>query len=144
MVHHHPASNSGEKVDAAPADHSMHGKHAAQTKPDADAGHASHDRHAGHSVAMFRDKFWVSLLLTVPTLVWGHMLQSALGYSPPTFPGSHWIPAVFGTAVFVYGGTPFLQGAVREIKDRLPGMMTLIALATFRASSSSVAPAIAR
>lgn len=142
MAHHHPASHSGEKVDVAAADHSMHAMHAAPTKPDADAAHASHDRHAGHSVAMFRDKFWVSLLLTVPTLVWGHMLQSALGYSPPAFRGSHWIPAVFGTAVFVYGGTPFLQGAAREIRDRLPGMMTLIALAISVAFAYSAAVAL--
>jgi Cu2+-exporting ATPase len=78
---------------------------------------------------MFRDKFWISLLLTIPTLIWGHMLQGALGYSAPAFPGSRWIPAVFGTAVFLYGGTPFIRGAVREIRDRLPGMMTLISLA---------------
>ncbi len=78
---------------------------------------------------MFRDKFWISLLLTLPTLVWGHMLQRALGYTAPEFPGSHWIPALFGTAVFAYGGTPFLRGAGRELKDRLPGMMTLISLA---------------
>jgi Cu2+-exporting ATPase len=78
---------------------------------------------------MFRDKFLVSLLLTIPTLVWGHMLQSAFGYTAPHFPGSEWIPAIFGTAVFVYGGRVFIQGAIRELKDRLPGMMTLIALA---------------
>jgi P-type Cu2+ transporter len=78
---------------------------------------------------MFRDKFWLSLLLTIPTLIWGHMLQRAFGYHAPMFPGSQWIPAVFGTAVFVYGGWPFVQGAWRELKDRLPGMMTLIALA---------------
>jgi Cu2+-exporting ATPase len=78
---------------------------------------------------MFRDKFWISLLLTLPTLVWGHMLQSALGYTAPHFPGSMWIPPLFGTAVFLYGGWVFIQGAIRELKDRLPGMMTLIALA---------------
>src|SRR5712664_1935763 len=89
----------------------------------------SHDAHAGHSVAMFRDKFLVSLLLTIPTLVWGHMLQRAFGYTAPHVPGSEWIPAIFGTAVFVYGGRVFVQGAVRELRDRLPGMMTLIALA---------------
>jgi P-type Cu2+ transporter len=88
-----------------------------------------HDRHAGHSVAMFRDKFWWSLVLMVPTLVWGHMLPDATGFTPPHIPGSHWIPAAFGSAVFAYGGWPFLQGAARELKDRLPGMMTLIALA---------------
>ncbi|MEO7217367.1 MAG: heavy metal translocating P-type ATPase, partial [Gemmatimonadaceae bacterium] len=88
---------------------------------------------------MFRDKFWITLLLTLPTLVWGHMLQSALGYAAPQFPGARWIPAVFGTAVFVYGGTPFLKGAVREIRDRLPGMMTLISLAIMVAFAFSVA-----
>src|SRR6266478_5162424 len=92
------------------------------------AEHAGHDKHAGHSVAMFRRKFWVSLVLTLPTLVWGHMLQGALGYTAPHFPGAMWIPVVFGTAVFVFGGWVFIQGAIRELRDRLPGMMTLIAL----------------
>jgi Cu2+-exporting ATPase len=78
---------------------------------------------------MFRDRFWLSLLLTIPTLIWGHMLQGALGYTAPVFSGSRWIPALFGTAVFLYGGTPFIRGAAREIRDRLPGMMTLISLA---------------
>ncbi len=88
-----------------------------------------HDKHAGHTVAMFRDRFWISLLLTIPTLVWGHMLQRAISFSPPHFPGSEWIPAVFGTAVFIYGGTPFIKGGLSELRDRSPGMMTLIALA---------------
>ncbi|HSM05310.1 MAG TPA: heavy metal translocating P-type ATPase [Longimicrobiales bacterium] len=78
---------------------------------------------------MFRDKFWWSLALTIPTLIWGELLQQWLGYTAPTFPGSDYIPAVFGTAVFVYGGWVFIQGAIRELKDRLPGMMTLISLA---------------
>lgn len=91
--------------------------------------HSGHDKHAGHSIAMFRQKFWVSLALTIPTLVWGHMLQTAFRYTAPQFPGAAWIPPVFGTAVFVYGGWVFLEGAVRELRARLPGMMTLIALA---------------
>ena len=105
-------------------DHSEqdHGGHA-------HSAHQRHDKHTGHSVAMFRDRFWVSLLLTLPTLVWGHMLQKAFGYHAPMFPGSQAIPPVFGTAVFAHGGWPFIQGAWRELKDRLPGMMTLIALA---------------
>ncbi len=88
-----------------------------------------HDRHAGHSVSMFRRKFWISLLLTIPTLAWGHMLRGVLGYVPPPIPGAPFIPAIFGSAVFVYGGWPFVNGALRELHDRLPGMMTLIALA---------------
>jgi Cu2+-exporting ATPase len=78
---------------------------------------------------MFRDKFWISLALTVPTLVWGHMLPGTLGYIPPNVPGSRWIAPVFGMAVFLYGGLVFLQGAWRELRARLPGMMTLIGLA---------------
>ena len=105
------------------------GVHAYRVSNDGHAGHGAHDKHAGHSVAMFRDKFWISLLLTLPTLIWGHMLQRAFGYHAPTFEGSQWIPAAFGTAVFAYGGWPFIQGAWGELEDRLPGMMTLIALA---------------
>jgi P-type Cu2+ transporter len=95
----------------------------------ADAGHGGHDKHAGHSIAMFRNKFWISLLLTVPTLIWGHMLPHLMGYYPPNIPGAGWIAPVFGTLVFLYAGLVFLQGAVRELRERLPGMMTLIALA---------------
>ncbi len=78
---------------------------------------------------MFRDLFWYSLLLTLPTLVWSDMLQHWLGYQAPRFPGSAYTDAVFGTAVYVYGGRVFLVGAWRELRTRAPGMMTLIALA---------------
>jgi P-type Cu2+ transporter len=78
---------------------------------------------------MFRTRFWVALVLTLPTIVWGHMLASATGWHAPAFPGSTWMPPVLGTALFVYGGAPFLRGAARELRARLPGMMTLIALA---------------
>ena len=101
--------------------------------------HEGHDAHAGHSVAMFRDKFWISLLLTIPTLVWGHLLQRAFGYTSGVIPGARWIPAVFGTAVFLYGGRPFIRGAIRELRHRLPGMMTLIALGTTVAFAFSAA-----
>ena len=124
------------------AAHDAHGGRDSHVRHDTQAGHdshAGHDKHAGHSVAMFRDKFWISLALTLPTLVWGHMLQDAFGYTAPHFPGSHWLPAAFGTAVFLYGGWPFIQGAVRELRDRLPGMMTLIALAISVAFVFSVA-----
>jgi Cu2+-exporting ATPase len=91
---------------------------------------------------MFRARFWISLALTAPTLVWGHMLQDAFGYMAPHFPGSTLLPAIFGTAVFVYGGWPFIQGAIRELADRLPGMMTLIALAISVAFVFSAAVAL--
>jgi len=88
---------------------------------------------------MFRDKFWITFLLTLPTLLWGHMLPRFLNYTPPHIPGAHLIPPIFGSAVFLYGGWPFLQGARREIQARLPGMMTLIGLAITAAFAFSLA-----
>lgn len=78
---------------------------------------------------MFRNKFWLTLLLTIPTLIWSEMVQQWFGYTAPQFTGSVYVPAVFGTLVFFYGGWPFLQGGYRELRERLPGMMTLISLA---------------
>src|SRR5436190_23849772 len=106
MNHEHGHRSSRQHASAAMSarDH-MHG-HVASPHSAA----APHDKHAGHSTAAFRDKFWVSLILTVPTLIWGHMLQDAIGYTAPSFAGSHWIPAVFGILVFLYGGWIFVQG----------------------------------
>jgi Cu2+-exporting ATPase len=78
---------------------------------------------------MFRDRFWLSLILTVPVVFWSDHIQMLLGYEAPAFPGSAWIPPVLGTVVFFYGGLVFLKGALRELRARLPGMMTLISLA---------------
>jgi Cu2+-exporting ATPase len=97
--------------------------HAGPSEPGA------HDRHAGHSVAMFRDRFWITLLLSIPTLVWSGMVQHMVGFSAPAFPGSSYIPALFGSGVYLYGGSVFVKGGLRELRDRLPGMMTLISLA---------------
>jgi len=123
-------TQSGEQADADRASHvPADAPHGSAHSAAGNARGGAHGKHAGHSAAMFRTKFWVSLLLTLPTLVWGHMLPGALGFAPPAFPGSSYLPAVLGTAVFAYGGWVFLQGAARELRDRRPGMMTLIALA---------------
>jgi Cu2+-exporting ATPase len=103
------------------------------------AMHGNHDRHAGHSVAMFRDKFWLSLALTVPVVFWSTDVQHWLGYTAPSFPGSKFIPAILGTAVFVYGGLVFIRGAWGELADHKPGMMTLISLAIVVAFGTSLA-----
>jgi len=138
-------AHGGHEAHARPdahVDHEAHGGHEAHAGHEAPAGHdahGGHDKHAGHSVAMFRDRFWISLLLTLPTIVWGHMLAELTAYEPPHFPGSHWIAPVFGTLVFIYGGRVFLQGAWHELKARMPGMMTLIALAITVAFVFSVA-----
>ena len=101
--------------------------------------HGSHDRHAGHSVAMFRDKFWLSLALTIPVVFWSADVQHWLGYAAPSFPGSKFIPAALGTVVFVYGGLVFIRGAGSELADHKPGMMTLISLAIIVAFGTSLA-----
>jgi Cu2+-exporting ATPase len=120
-------------------DHEHHAHHVpSHPSPVDGGGHGSHDQHAGHGVAMFRDRFWLSVLLTIPVLVWSEMVQDWFGFSAPTFPLSDRIPAILGTIVFVYGGMPFLRGGVRELRDRQPGMMLLISLAILVAFVASV------
>src|ERR1700681_2085676 len=99
----------------------------------------SHDRHAGHSVAMFRDKFWLSFALTIPVVFWSSDVQHWLGYSAPSFPGSRFIPAILGTIIFGYGGLVFIRGSRGELADGKPGMMTLISLAIIVAFGTSIA-----
>ncbi len=113
--HHHGSSSP-----AAPGT-PEHGKPATD--------HKGHDQHAGHRPEMFRDKFWLSLALTVPVVFWSAHIEELLGYRAPEFTGSSWIPPVLATAIFLYGGLVFLAGAWRELRARLPGMMTLISLA---------------
>jgi Cu2+-exporting ATPase len=103
-------------------DHRDQSGHEGHDRPD-------HDRHAGHSVAMFRDKFWLTLALTLPVVVLSDDIQHWFGYSIPSFPGDRFAPAILGTIVFLYGGLVFIRGAQGELADRKPGMMTLISLA---------------
>ena len=128
---HHPAG--------VPATASGDGAHG---DPHAHDPHQGHDQHAGHSVGMFRDKFWWSVILTLPTVLWSPMIQQWLHFRAPVFPGSTFIPAIFGTILFFYGGMVFLRGAARELKDRMPGMMTLISLAIVVAFVFSIAVTI--
>ncbi len=88
---------------------------------------------------MFRDKFWLSLALTIPVVVWSEDVQRWIGYTAPVFPGSKFIPPILGTIVFFYGGIVFVRGAWRELASRKPGMMTLISLAIVVAFSTSLA-----
>lgn len=90
--------------------------------------HHAHVDHTGHE-QMFRNRFWVCLVLSIPVLVLSPSLQEWLRFSVPSFPASEWITPIFSIIVFFYGGVPFLQMAVPEIQNRQPGMMTLISLA---------------
>ncbi len=122
---HHGGASGGSREDA----HKGSPGHQPEKGSRDHGDHSGHDKHEGHSPAMFRDRFWLSLVLTVPVVFWSGHIQDLLGYRAPEFPGSDWIPPVLGTIVFLYGGLVFIKGAVRELSARLPGMMTLISLA---------------
>jgi P-type Cu2+ transporter len=92
--------------------------------------HGGHAGHHAHMVADFRRRFWISLVLTVPVVVLSPMLQELFGIAGMlSFPGDGYVQFAFSTAIFFYGGWPFLKGLFDELRDKQPGMMTLIAVA---------------
>ena len=99
-------------------------------------GHGSHGDHA----AQFKDRFWWSLVLAVPVVAFSRMFARLLGYDLPA--GTAWVAPVFGTIVFIYGGWPFLSGAIAEIRARQPGMMLLVGLAISVAFVASLATSL--
>ena len=103
------------------------------------AAHTGHDKHAGHTPEMFRDRFFFFLLLTPPILYFSEHFQDWFGYRAAQFPGSAWVNPVLGTILYFYGGLVFLKGALRELRARTPGMMTLIALGITAAYGYSLA-----
>ena len=131
----------------APAGHHDHGEHTAHGQPPGSGdhsgheAHAGHDKHAGHDPEMFRRRFWVSLVLTIPLVVTSHMVMDWFGYMLE-FPGIEWVGPVLGSIVFLWGGWPFLQGGVREVRDRQPGMMLLISMAITVAYVASMATSL--
>jgi len=123
----HEHAGHGRRYERVPMQgHPEHGEAAGA------AEHARHergrDRHRGHRVEEFKKRFWTCLVVTVPIVVLSPMVQEMLGYSL-RFPGDLWVQFVLSTFVFFYGGRPFLKGLADELRDRRPGMMTLIALA---------------
>ncbi|UCR89369.1 heavy metal translocating P-type ATPase [Mycetocola spongiae] len=132
----------------APAGHGAHGGHEAHEGHvghdghDAHDAHGGHDAHAGHGghgdhVAAFRRLFWIMLLIAIPVVGLSGMFAHILGYRLPDIPGLAWVSPVLGTLMYVWGGRPFLTGAVSELRARTPGMMLLITLAISVAFLSS-------
>jgi Cu2+-exporting ATPase len=117
--------HSGEHTSHGPAGHAGHLEHGQHR------GHPGHGGHAGHSdhVGMFRRLFWVMLVIGLPVVVFSDMFAMILGYTLPDVALIDWISPVLGSVMYVWGGRPFLTGAVSEIKGRQPGMMLLVALA---------------
>ncbi len=129
--HHHPAEDTQAKEKTKPNGHvSHHGHDVMHEEHTGDGGHANHAGHHAHMVADFRKRFWISLILTIPILLLSPMIQGFLGLGESIrFSGDLFLNFLFSTAVFFYGGWPFLKGLFDELRQKNPGMMTLIALA---------------
>src|SRR6267142_6310772 len=97
----------------------------AHERPMTEMAHNGHDH--GDMVSDFRWRFWISLALTVPVLATSEMVQHFLGLRGAlAFPGDRYVEFVFASAIYFYGGWPFLTGLVDELNKKLPGMMTLV------------------
>jgi P-type Cu2+ transporter len=137
----HGGDHSPATDQLSPNEHRQHAEPDTHGGPGAHGEHGGHGAHGGHGdhAAQFRDRFWWSLALTVPVIASSEMVQEWLGFTPPQFPGSQWVAPVLGTVVFLYGGRPFLEGGLAELRSRQPGMMLLISLAILVAFAASVA-----
>jgi Cu2+-exporting ATPase len=122
-------------------DHPADGSHDAPATHEGHAGHGGHDKHAGHDPEMFRRRFWLSLVLTIPLVVTGEMVMDWFNYSLD-FWGIDLLGPVLGSIVFWWGGWPFLAGGVTEVRDRQPGMMLLISMAITVAYVASLATSL--
>jgi Cu2+-exporting ATPase len=111
---------------------------AAKGKKEIDHGHMDHDKHEGHSTNAFKTKFWVSLVLSIPVVLYSEVVQKLLQWRAPIFPGSAYVQFVLASVIFFYGGWVFIASAWRELRAKLPGMMTLITLAITTAYTYSV------
>lgn len=97
-----------------------------------------HNNHKSHKGNVFARKFWLSLIASIPIVIYSPLFIRVFNFSPPTFPGSQFVAPTLGTFVFFYGGWIFLSSAWREIKAKAPGMMTLISLAILTAFIYSI------
>lgn len=132
--HHHDHSHQHQTSDPDGAGH-QHGNHAGHDHHshngnggDHHGGHMGHHGHHAHMVEDFKKRFFISLIITIPILILSPMIQMFLGVNW-RFPGDMYILFALSSIVFFYGGWPFLTGAKDELKDKNPGMMTLISLA---------------
>ncbi|WP_077596451.1 copper-translocating P-type ATPase [Oceanobacillus kimchii] len=98
----------------------------------------SHDSHHEHMIADFKRRFFISLILAIPVIILSDMIQIIFGYTL-SFNGDHWVEFILATVIFFYGGWPFLIGLFNELKQKSPGMMTLIGFAISVAYIYSVA-----
>ena len=121
---HQHAEHPDEQKAKTPDKHQHHTGHAHDGQQQTHV----HDKHAGHHTEDFLKRFWISLILTIPILLLSEMIQHWLGFHI-SFPGSRYVLLAMGTAIYIYGGMPFLKGMISEIRGKAIGMMTLVALA---------------
>ena len=137
----HEPSVVGEEIDhTGHTDHAAHGEHGERADADGHGQDGGHGRHGDHA-AVFRRRFWVSLVLSLPIVVTAHMIQDWFGYHLD-FPGDGLVGPVLGTIVFLYGGWPFLTGGLAEARARQPGMMLLVTMAITVAFGASAATSL--
>lgn len=137
MEHHHHIHHADKKpMDSDLMKTAANGHHARHAGEEAD--HGGHDKHAGHHTADFLTRFWICLLITIPILMLSHMIQEWAGFNL-RFAGDQYVLLVLSSIVYFYGGWPFLNGLVSELKSRTAGMMTLVAVAITTAYVYSVA-----
>ena len=127
-MHSGSEEHLGHKEHSEHKKHSGHEEHRSHEEQTGHDGHAGHVDHSGHE-QMFRKRFWVSLVLTIPVLLFSQSVQKWLGFRMPEFAGSDWIVPIFSTIIFLYGGIPFIKMAIPEVRNNRPGMMSLISLA---------------
>lgn len=127
----HTAAAATTEPDHAAMGHAGHSAEQAPAEGHSDHGHADHGGHAGHGdhVARFRRLFWIMLIIAVPVIGFSTMFSMIIGYPLPEAAWVGWVSPILGTVMYVWGGAPFLTGAVSELRARKPGMMLLIALA---------------
>lgn len=118
MENHHGHHHTKKDV-------SMEGHHDAAMQTD---GHSGHDKHAGHHTEDFLRRFWICAALTIPVLLLSHMIQQMAGFDF-AFTGDKYVLLILASAIYFYGGSPFLTGLAGEVKDKNLGMMTLVAVA---------------
>lgn len=133
---HHREHGRSKTTEALAGDHAAMG----HTMPGMQAethGEPAHTDHTGHE-DLFRRRFWICLALSAPVILYSPAIQAWFGFTMPVFPGSEWIALAFALLVFAVGGVPFLRMAAPELRNRQPGMMTLVSLAILVALMYSI------
>lgn len=134
--HNKHEEHSQQQKHTPTGDHSAHHDHSAHQQAQSEEQHPhdkqhskeAHNKHAGHHTEDFLKRFWICLLITVPILLLSPMIQQWIGIDI-SFPGSKYVLLALGTAIYIYGGMPFLKGMVSELRNNAMGMMTLVAIA---------------